>query len=55
MGANAQAMLPAASKDLLRFFGGERALVAEDVHELGELPLRRPGNHLLTDELNILL
>ena len=26
-----------------------------DYYELGEIPLRRPRNHLLTDDLNVFL
>src|ERR1035437_8893068 len=39
----------------LRFFRSKRALVTENIHELGKLPLSRLRNHLLTYDLNILL
>ena len=48
-----QTVLDALHQDALGLLGGEEALVAEDVHEVGELLGRHHRNHLVDDEIHV--
>ncbi len=55
MGPHTQAVLPSGFKDLFSLGCRKRSPVAENIHELGELPLGGLRNHLLTDGLHVVL
>jgi len=49
----AQTVLDALHQDALGLLGGEEALVAEDVHEVGELLSGHHRDHLVDDEIDV--